>query len=162
MAMVLFSYFRQPECSSSLLPGRRLEKFLESVLEKSMRRVVARNQDLFATEAALAPVRLRSKINLEKRLVVWGNATLAFLAFVTALMCNASVLAQDYRGTVGERAACTPDAFRLCASYIPDAARVENCLKQQKSELSEACRSVFEQNAGSVASRSRYESWRTN
>jgi hypothetical protein len=48
-----------------------------------------------------------------------------------------------------------PDAFRLCAGYIPDPTRVEHCLRQNKSDLSDACRSVFEQSAGPVASRSK-------
>ncbi len=48
---------------------------------------------------------------------------------------------------------CTPDAFRLCSGYIPDPTGVEHCLRQNKSDLSEACRSVFEQSAGPVAGR---------
>jgi hypothetical protein len=42
-----------------------------------------------------------------------------------------------------QRAGCAPDAFRLCA------------LRQNKSDLSDACRLVFEQSAGPVASRSK-------
>jgi hypothetical protein len=52
-------------------------------------------------------------------------------------------------------AACAPDAFRLCSSYIPDPTRVEHCLRQSKSDLSDACRSAFEQSAGPVASTSK-------
>jgi hypothetical protein len=48
-----------------------------------------------------------------------------------------------------------PDAFRLCSSFIPDPASVEQCLRQNKSDLSDACRSVFEQSAGPVVSRSK-------
>ena len=69
------------------------------------------------------------------------------------LLCATTTSAQDNRGTPEQRAACAPDAFRLCASYIPDPTRVEHCLRQNKSELSDACRSVFEQSAGPVASR---------
>ena len=54
-----------------------------------------------------------------------------------------------------QRAACAPDAFRLCAGYIPDPTKVEQCLRQSKSELSDACRLVFEQGAGPMASRSK-------
>jgi len=54
-----------------------------------------------------------------------------------------------------QRAACAPDAFRLCAGYIPDPNRVEHCLTQNKSDLSDACRLVFEQSARLVASRSK-------
>ena len=63
--------------------------------------------------------------------------------------------AQDNRGTPEQRVACAPDAFRLCAGYIPDPTRVEQCLRQNKSDLSDACRSVFEQSAGPVAGRSK-------
>ena len=70
------------------------------------------------------------------------------------LLCATTASAQENRGTPPEqRAACAPDAFRLCSSYIPDPTRVEHCLRQNKSELSDACRSIFEQSAGPVASK---------
>ena len=78
------------------------------------------------------------------------------IALVAALLCATSVSAQENRGTAEQRAACAPDAFRLCAGSIPDPTRVEQCLRQNTSDLSDACRSVFEQSAGPVASRSKY------
>ena len=75
------------------------------------------------------------------------------IAVVAALLCATTASAQENRGTPEQRAACAPDAFRLCAAYIPDPTRVEHCLRQNKSDLSDACRSVFEQSAGPVASR---------
>jgi hypothetical protein len=75
------------------------------------------------------------------------------IAVPATLLCAKSAFAQDNRGTPEQRAACAPDAFRLCASSIPDPTRVEHCLRQNKSDLSDACRSVFEQSAGPVASR---------
>ena len=77
------------------------------------------------------------------------------IAVVAALLCATTASAQENRGTPEQRAACAPDAFRLCAGYIPDPTRVEYCLRQNKSDLSDACRSVFEQGAGAVASRSK-------
>ena len=77
------------------------------------------------------------------------------IAVVAALLCATPVVAQENRGTPEQRAACAPDAFRLCAIYIPDPTRVEQCLRQSKSDLNDACRSVFEQGAGPVASRSK-------
>jgi hypothetical protein len=77
------------------------------------------------------------------------------IAVAAALFCATPAAAQENRGTAEQRAACAPDAFRLCAGYIPDPTRVEQCLRQSKSDLSEACRSVFEQGAGPVASRSK-------
>jgi hypothetical protein len=65
------------------------------------------------------------------------------VVMLAALFANGTVLAQENRGTPEQRAACAPDAFRLCASYIPDAENVEACLRQRKSDLSDACRAVF-------------------
>ncbi|MBW7961405.1 hypothetical protein [Bradyrhizobium sp. BR 10261] len=67
-----------------------------------------------------------------------------FAAVVIALG-SASAPAQENQGTAEQRAACTPDAFRLCSAYIPDPSGVEACLRQRKSNLSEACKAVFDQ-----------------
>ena len=72
---------------------------------------------------------------------------------LASLLCATTASAQDNRGTPEQRAACAPDAFS--SSYIPDPARVEHCLRRSKSDLSDACRSIFEQSAGLVASRSK-------
>lgn len=74
---------------------------------------------------------------------------------LAALLCATTAIAQETRGTPEQRAACAPDAFRLCAGYIPEPTKVEECLRQNKSDLSDACRLVFEQSADPVASRSR-------
>ena len=49
--------------------------------------------------------------------------------------------------------ACTPDAFRLCQSAIPDAARVTQCLIANKQQLSPACTSVFNRPRGAAVER---------
>jgi hypothetical protein len=64
--------------------------------------------------------------------------------------CVTSLVAQENRGTPGQQAACAPDAFRLCSSYIPDPTAVASCLRQRISELSGACRSVFDQAANAA------------
>ena len=46
-------------------------------------------------------------------------------------------------GTSEQRAACTPDVFRLCASEIPNVDGIIACMKAKKSSLSPACRAVF-------------------
>jgi hypothetical protein len=74
---------------------------------------------------------------------------------LAALLCVTTASAQENHGTPEQRTACAPDAFRLCSSYIPDAARVENCLRQRTADLSDACRSVFEQGAAEAMSESR-------
>jgi len=84
-----------------------------------------------------------------------SKTTRAHIALLAALLCTSAVTAQENRGTPEQRAACAPDAFRFCAGYIPDPTKVEQCLRQSKPDLSDACRSVFEQSAGPVAGRSK-------
>lgn len=45
-------------------------------------------------------------------------------------------------GTDAERAACTPDVFRLCSSDIPSVDRIVACLVREKPRLSPACQAV--------------------
>ena len=47
------------------------------------------------------------------------------------------------QGTDQQREACTPDVFRLCKSYIPDADRITTCLRDNSAQLSRACYAVF-------------------
>jgi len=52
-------------------------------------------------------------------------------------------IASEYRGTAEQRAACTPDAFRLCGDAIPDPKKVRYCLQSKLSQLSPGCRVAF-------------------
>jgi hypothetical protein len=54
---------------------------------------------------------------------------------------------QEYRGTLQQQLACTPDVFRLCGEQIPDSMRIAACLRQNTPQLSDGCRAVFESNA---------------
>jgi hypothetical protein len=77
------------------------------------------------------------------------------IATAAALLYATTVAAQENPGTREQEAACEADAFRLCGGYVPDAYRVERCLRQKKSALSAACRSAFQPSNGPVASRSK-------
>ena len=72
-------------------------------------------------------------IGLSSAMVVSG-----FIAAQTA------AVAQDNQGTPEQQQACTPDVFRLCGAYIPDAGRITACLRQNTPLLSDPCRAVFE------------------
>ena len=72
---------------------------------------------------------------------------------LAVLLCATTASAQENRGTPEQRAACASDAFRFCIGYIPDPIRVEHCLRQNMSDLGDACRSVFELGAGVSASK---------
>ena len=78
----------------------------------------------------------------------------ALFAGIIATIVSSTTFAQENRGTPEQRAACTPDAFRLCSAYIPDPSGVEACLRLKKSDLSETCRAVFD-HATTGAARSR-------
>ena len=65
------------------------------------------------------------------------------IAVATLVMASSFAAPAWSQGTPEQRAACTPDVFRLCSSYIPDADRISACLVSRQQELSEACASVF-------------------
>ncbi len=58
------------------------------------------------------------------------------------LLLAGTSLAAAY--TQADASACTPDAFRLCARYIPDAGAIEACLRANRQSLSRACSVVFQ------------------
>src|SRR5580658_4645492 len=61
-------------------------------------------------------------------------------AFALFLSAETSAIAQ---GTEQQREACTPDVFRLCGAYIPDADRITACLRGNGPRLSQPCYDVF-------------------
>jgi hypothetical protein len=68
------------------------------------------------------------------------------LAGSIAAAAHAAV-AQEYRGTLAQRLACTPDVVRLCGSAVPDVGRIVACLRQNEMQLGASCKAVFESNA---------------
>ena len=65
------------------------------------------------------------------------------LAVIISLAISLHSTSSFALGTDDQRAACTPDVFRLCGSDIPDVDRIVACLKKQKPNLSKECRAVF-------------------
>jgi hypothetical protein len=57
------------------------------------------------------------------------------------------------QGTAAQRAACTPDVWRLCSSEIPNVSAIIGCLHKQRAALSPACRQVMD-SSGQTATRS--------
>jgi hypothetical protein len=68
--------------------------------------------------------------------------TIPKLALLLPLLAAPPALAQ---GTEAQRAACGPDAFRLCASSIPDPGRIAACLRRERERLSGACRAMLDE-----------------
>jgi hypothetical protein len=64
---------------------------------------------------------------------------------LTAIASTGPLSAQ---GTEVQRTACMGDAFRFCSADIPNVARIETCLLQNRERLRPACQAQFD-NAGS-------------
>lgn len=69
-----------------------------------------------------------------------GLGIAAGVAFSLFAMIGAS---HAVEATAQQRAACTPDAFRLCSSEIPSIPAVTACMIKNKSNLSAGCKAVF-------------------
>ena len=65
---------------------------------------------------------------------------------VGGIVAQGAAFAQEYRGTMEQQMACTPDVWRLCSDQIPDVSRITACLQQNTPQLSSACRAVFQSN----------------
>ncbi|MEY9756638.1 hypothetical protein [Bradyrhizobium yuanmingense] len=65
---------------------------------------------------------------------------------VGGIMAHSTASAQEYRGTMEQQMACTPDVWRLCSDQIPDVNRIVACLQQNTPQLSSGCRAVFQSN----------------
>src|SRR4051795_11081726 len=68
------------------------------------------------------------------------------LAIGSAAALQTVAFAEEYRGTMEQQMACTPDVWRLCSDQIPDVNRIVACLQQNTSQLSSGCRAVFQSN----------------
>jgi len=78
----------------------------------------------------------------------WTPRRSRFLARSCTSLCLLLATAWPARsssqGTSEQRQACTPDVFRLCSSFIPNADDITTCLRERRSELSDACRQVIQ------------------
>lgn len=62
------------------------------------------------------------------------------------IVAQNAAFAEEYRGTMEQQMACTPDVWRLCSDQIPDVSRITACLQQNTPLLSSGCRAVFQSN----------------
>ena len=65
---------------------------------------------------------------------------------ISGIVAQTAASAQEYRGTMEQQMACTPDVWRLCSDQIPDVNRIVACLQQNTPQLSSGCRAVFQSN----------------
>jgi len=73
------------------------------------------------------------------------TTTLRVLSVTAAVAISlTSFAAHAVEATAEQRRACTPDAFRLCSNHIPNVEAITACMRAKKSELSPACKLVFD------------------
>jgi hypothetical protein len=72
-----------------------------------------------------------------------GMACLRIAAALCVLAAYSNPCLAQQQGTQAERQACTPDVFRLCSDFIPDADKITACLKKSRNQLSPDCKLVF-------------------
>lgn len=65
---------------------------------------------------------------------------------IGGIVAQGAASAEEYRGTMEQQMACTPDVWRLCSDQIPDVSRITACLRQNTPQLSSGCRAVFQSN----------------
>ena len=80
---------------------------------------------------------------------------IAAAALLGLALTFASWPATAQQWTPQQRAACEPDAMRLCQQYVSDIGRVRSCMSHYRRYLSPACRAVFEGGAKKKGRRSR-------
>ncbi len=72
-----------------------------------------------------------------------GANRIAFFSLLIAFSLTGLASAEAQQVTAEQRAACTPDAMRLCSSEIPDIGRVTACMKANRARLSARCQATF-------------------
>jgi hypothetical protein len=65
---------------------------------------------------------------------------------IGSIVVHGAASGEEYRGTMEQQMACTPDVWRLCSDQIPDVNRIVACLQQNTPQLSSGCRAVFQSN----------------
>ena len=68
--------------------------------------------------------------------------TAAALLGLALTFASSPAVAQQW--SPEQRAACEPDAMRLCQQYVPDVGRTRACMIQYRRYLSPRCRAVIE------------------
>jgi hypothetical protein len=73
---------------------------------------------------------------------------LAFAVSVSALSSTSS-----FAFSAEAQQMCTGDAFRLCASEIPNIPAITACMVKHKADLSTGCRAVMDKEAAKASSK---------
>jgi hypothetical protein len=69
------------------------------------------------------------------------HIAILLMGLFLSLLGSATIAAEQ--GTLEQRRACTPDVFKHCGEFIPDADRITACLREKIRDLSPDCRIVM-------------------
>ena len=73
-----------------------------------------------------------------------GMAVVCLTIVCLTIACLATLPQASHAFTrADQQRLCMGDAMRLCASEIPDVERITACMRRQRANLSDGCRSVF-------------------
>ncbi|HZD29427.1 MAG TPA: hypothetical protein VE251_12130 [Xanthobacteraceae bacterium] len=82
------------------------------------------------------------RVQLSLRPIMTAAALPAALVGLALTFASSPALAQQW--SPEQRAACEPDAMRLCQQYVPDVGRTRACMLHYRRYLSPRCRAVLE------------------
>jgi len=86
-------------------------------------------------------------MNVERQnigMILRLRSSLQWCVALALLSATTSPSPSFSQGTLEQRMACTPDVFRLCSAFIPNADEITICLKEKNVELSDACAAAIE------------------
>jgi hypothetical protein len=73
------------------------------------------------------------------------------LALVLVLSVSTLATSSSFAFSSEAQQQCTGDAFRLCSSEIPNIAKITVCMRKNKANLSQGCRSVMDKEDASAS-----------
>jgi hypothetical protein len=79
-----------------------------------------------------------------KRMILRLTSSAQWCVLLALLSATASPAPSFSQGAPEQRLACTPDVFRLCSAFIPNADEITTCLRERTTELSDACKTALE------------------
>ena len=80
----------------------------------------------------------------DPRKQIYGKTFIAALLGAASFGAVLALATSADAATAEEKAACTPDVWRLCSSEVPNVSRIVACLNRNHGKLSAACKVVMD------------------
>ena len=76
-------------------------------------------------------------------MILTSHPRLSLALLLATILAAVVASSEGLAYTAEQQQACTPDAFRLCSSEIPDLDRVTACMVRNRAQLSPQCRAFI-------------------